>query len=64
MNGTSHVMGVYIVCYGSRFWIPTFRSRPTKTISNVRKGQEHASGLSVCLYDLSVKGLRLVVQPL
>ena len=28
-------------------------SRPTKTISPVGKGWEHAPGLSVCLYGLS-----------
>ena len=38
-------------------WFPIlvldYRYRPTKTISPVGKGQEHAPGLSVCLYGLS-----------
>ena len=39
-------------------WIPIldhdYRYRPTKTISPVGKGREHAPGLFVYLYDLSV----------
>ena len=39
-------------------WIPILdpdsRYQPTKTISPVGKGREHAPGLSVCLYSLSV----------
>ena len=39
-------------------WIPIldpdYRYRPTKTISPLGKGREHAPGLSVCLYGLSV----------
>ena len=33
---------------------PDSGSQPTKTISPVGKGWEHAPGLSVCLYGLSV----------
>ena len=33
---------------------PDSGSRLTKTISPVGKGREHAPGLSVCLYGLSV----------
>ena len=42
----------------SVIWIPIldpdYRYRPTKAISPVVKGREHAPGLSVCLYGLSV----------
>ena len=42
----------------SVIWIPILdpdsRYRPTKTVSPVGKGQEHAHSLSVCLYGLSV----------
>ena len=42
----------------SVIWIPildpNYRYRPTKTISPVGKGQEHAPGLSVSLYSLYV----------
>ena len=42
----------------SVIWIPIldpdYRYQPTKTISPVVKGGEHAPGLSVCLYGLSV----------
>ena len=41
----------------SVIWIPIldpdYKYRPTKTISPVGKGREHAPGLSVCLYSLS-----------
>ena len=33
---------------------PDSGSRPTETISPVGKGREHAPGLSVCLYGLSI----------
>ena len=36
---------------------PDSGSRPTKTISAVGKGREHAPGLSVCHYGLSVCNL-------
>ena len=54
MNGTLQGRGgLYIV-----IWIPNLdpdsRYRPTKTISPAGKGREHAPGLSVCLYGLSV----------
>ena len=53
----------------SVIWIPIldhdYRYRPTKTVSPVGRGREHAPGLSVftaCLLSgLSVRGLRLVV---
>ena len=39
-------------------WIPIldpdFSYQPSKTIGPVGMGQEHAPGLSVCLYGLSV----------
>ena len=35
-------------------WIPILDPDPKKTISPVGKGREHAPGLSVCLYGLSV----------
>ena len=38
---------------------PDYRYRPTKTMSPVGKDREHAPGLSVCLYGLSVV-IRLV----
>ena len=59
MNGTSQGWGdLYSV-----IWImildPDSRYRPTKTISPVGMGQEHAPGLSLCLYGFSV-WIRLV----
>ena len=54
MNGTSQGRGGLY----SATWIPildpNYRYQPTKTISPVGKGREHAPGLSVCLYGLSV----------
>ena len=49
----------------SLIWIPildpNYRYRPTKSISLVSKGREHAPGLSVCLYNLSFV-MRLVCK--
>ena len=47
-------------------WIPildpNYRYRPTKTISPVGKGREHAPSSSVCLYGLSVYDPACVIR--
>ena len=62
MSGTSLVMGVYIVRYGSRFWILTIETDPQKSISPVVMGHGRDPGLSVCLYGLPVCGAACLLR--
>ena len=52
MSGTSQGGLESVICIP--ILDPDYRYRPTKSISPVGKGQEHAPGLSVFLYGLSV----------
>ena len=54
MSGTSQGSGGLYGVIGIPILNPDYRYRPTKSISPVDKGREHAPGLSVCLYGLSV----------